>query len=66
MSQISTAATERSNRRYISATMEAPLLERDHEADMARRWLTEHDTAALHELIESHARLVVRIAAGFR
>ncbi|HVO13895.1 MAG TPA: RNA polymerase factor sigma-32 [Alphaproteobacteria bacterium] len=66
MSQISTAATERSNRRYISATMEAPLLERDHEADVARRWLTERDTAALHELIESHARLVVRIAAGFR
>jgi RNA polymerase sigma-32 factor len=46
--------------------MEAPLLERDHEADVARRWLTERDTAALHELIESHARLVVRIAAGFR
>lgn len=66
MSQISTAATERSNRRYISATMEAPLLERDHEADVARRWLAERDTAALHELIESHARLVVRIAAGFR
>jgi RNA polymerase sigma-32 factor len=66
MSQISTAATERSNRRYISATMEAPLLERDHEADVARRWLADHDTAALHELIESHARLVVRIAAGFR
>lgn len=66
MSQISTAATERSNRRYISATMQAPLLERDHEANVARRWLTDHDTAALHELIESHARLVVRIAAGFR
>ena len=66
MSQISTAATERSNRRYISATMQAPLLERDHEADVARRWLADHDTAALHELIESHARLVVRIAAGFR
>ena len=66
MSQISTAATERSNRRYISATMEAPLLERDHEADVARRWLEKRDTAALHELIESHARLVVRIAAGFR
>jgi RNA polymerase sigma-32 factor len=66
MSQISTAATERSNRRYISATMEAPLLERDHEADIARLWLEKRDTAALHELIESHARLVVRIAAGFR
>jgi RNA polymerase sigma-32 factor len=66
MSQISTAATERSNRRYISATMQAPLLERDHEADVARRWLEKRDTAALHELIESHARLVVRIAAGFR
>ncbi len=60
------SSTERSDRRYISATMEAPLLERDHEADLARRWLDDRDEAALHEIIEAHARLVVRIASGFR
>ena len=59
-------SSERSDRRYISATMEAPLLERQYEADLARRWLTKRDERALHELIEAHGRLVVRIAAGFR
>ncbi|MDJ0948708.1 MAG: RNA polymerase factor sigma-32 [Alphaproteobacteria bacterium] len=66
MSSASSYETERSNRRYIAASMEAPLLEREHEADLARRWLEDRDEAALHELIEAHARLVVRIAAGFR
>ncbi len=59
-------SSERSDRRYISATMGAPLLERQYEADLARRWLTKRDERALHELIEAHGRLVVRIAAGFR
>ena len=66
MPAASSAATDRSNRRYIAASMEAPLLERDHEADLARSWIGERDEAALHELIEAHARLVVRIAAGFK
>jgi RNA polymerase sigma-32 factor len=46
--------------------MEAPLLEREHEANLARRWLEKRDESALHEIIEAHARLVVRIASGFR
>lgn len=61
-----TYSSERSDRRYINRTMEAPLLEREHEKDLARRWLDKKDEAALHELIEAHGRLVVRIAAGFR
>jgi len=59
-------ATERSDRRYISATMEAPYLEREYEQELGRRWREQHDEAALHELIESHARLVVRIASRYR
>jgi len=66
MAYTDSAQTERSNRRYISATMGAPLLERQHEVDLARRWLEKRDEAALHEIIEAHGRLVVRIAAGFR
>ena len=46
--------------------MRAPLLERQVEADLARRWLDHRDEQALHELIEAHGRLVVRIAVGFR
>jgi len=58
--------TDRSDRRYIAATMQAPLLEREEEANLARRWLNDRDEHALHRLIEAHARLVVRIAVGFR
>ncbi len=66
MALVQRSSTERSDRRYISATMAAPLLEREHEANLARRWLEKRDEAALHEIIEAHARLVVRIASGFR
>ncbi len=54
------------DRRFISAAMDAPFLERDHEADMARRWSENGDEDALHEIITAHIRLVVRIAAGFK
>jgi RNA polymerase sigma-32 factor len=57
---------EQSERRYIASVMRVPLLERDHEADLGRRWRDHRDKAALHELINAHVRLVVRIAAGFR
>lgn len=54
------------DRRFISATMNLPMLERDHESALARRWLGQRDEAALHELTASHARLAVRIASGFK
>jgi RNA polymerase sigma-32 factor len=66
MAYSDSAQTDRSNRRYISNTMDAPLLERGYEADLARRWIEKRDERAMHEIIEAHARLVVRIAAGFR
>ncbi len=66
MASPGSSQSERSDRRYISATMEAPLLERNHEVKLAKRWLRKRDEKALHELVGAHARLVVRIAAGFR
>ena len=54
------------SRRYIASTMRAPLLEREQEAGLARRWRDDHDEDALHELVTAYARYVVRIAAGFR
>ena len=66
MATSNSARTGQSDRRYIAATMRAPLLEREVEADLARRWLKDRDEAALHELIEAHGRLVVRIAVGFK
>lgn len=66
MSFVNSSDTERSDRRYIASSMRAPYLERDHEQSLARGWRDEGDEAALHELIESHARLVVRVAWDFR
>ena len=57
---------DKNDRRYIAAAMDAPLLEREHEVELARRWRDEKDDAALHEIINAHIRLVVRIASKFR
>ncbi|MDH3232976.1 MAG: RNA polymerase factor sigma-32 [Alphaproteobacteria bacterium] len=66
MASSNSVRTGQSDRRYIAATMRAPLLEREVEANLARRWLEDRDEKALHELIEAHGRLVVRIAVGFK
>src|SRR3546814_2308548 len=57
---------ERGNRRYAAAVMRAPVLEREEEFELARRWREERDEDALHTLIEAYARFVLRIAWKFR
>ena len=54
-----TIDTQRANRRLIRKSMNAPLLTRDHELELARRWRTFGDERALHELIKSYMRLVI-------
>ncbi|MCZ6895654.1 MAG: RNA polymerase factor sigma-32 [Gammaproteobacteria bacterium] len=54
------------DRRYITTVMNAPILERQYEMALGRRWRDDRDEDALHEIITAHVRLVVRIAAGFR
>lgn len=66
MARVAGSTLEQSDRRYIASAMQAPLLEREHEAELGRRWRDQKDKSAMHELITSHVRLVVRIAAGFR
>lgn len=57
---------ERGNRRYAASVMRAPVLEREEEFDLARRWRESRDEDALHALIEAYARFVLRIAWKFR
>ena len=57
---------DRNDRRYISAAMDAPMLERQYESNLGRRWRDKQDAGALHELIEAHIRLVVRIATKYK
>ncbi len=58
--------TQQANMRYIRTAMDAPMLERDHELELARRWKDKGDQRALHELVGAYARLVVSIAARFK
>jgi RNA polymerase sigma-32 factor len=58
--------TRQANMRYIRSAMDEPLLEREHELDLARRWKENRDEKALHELVRSYTRLVVSIASRFR
>ncbi|PZO82102.1 MAG: RNA polymerase factor sigma-32, partial [Micavibrio aeruginosavorus] len=46
--------------------MKEPLLEKEKELDLARRWRNDGDEKALHELVRSYTRLVVAGAAKFR
>ena len=51
---------------FVGAAMRAPLLSRDREFALARRWREARDETALHELVRCYTRLVVAIAARFR
>ena len=66
MASFASQTIERGNRRYAAAVMQAPILEREYEFDLARRWRDKKDEKALHELIEAYARFVLRIAWKFR
>ena len=66
MAHIDDPHTQKANLTFIKASMKEPLLTRDHEFELAHRWRTDGDTAALHELVRAYTRLVVSIAARFR
>jgi RNA polymerase sigma-32 factor len=66
MAYIDTPQTQRANRRFIRTAMKAPLLEREHELELARRWRENDDEDALHELVSAYMRLVISTAARFR
>jgi RNA polymerase sigma-32 factor len=61
-----TVDAQRANRRLIRDSMNAPLLSREHELHLARRWRNDNDEAALHELIQSYMRLVISTASRFK
>lgn len=66
MAHLDDPTTQQANLRYIRQAMDEPLLERDHELKLARRWKKKKDEKALHELVRSYTRLVVAIAAKFK
>ncbi len=66
MAYIDDANTQKANMGYIRSSMNEPMLERDHEFDLATRWRDHGDEKALHELIRSYTRLVIATAAKFK
>ncbi|HYQ17381.1 MAG TPA: sigma-70 family RNA polymerase sigma factor, partial [Polyangiaceae bacterium] len=51
---------------YLAAAKRAPELDRDAEAELARRWKVNGDRRAANELARSHQRQVVAIAMKLR
>jgi RNA polymerase sigma-32 factor len=66
MAHFDDPVTQKANLDYIKAAMREPMLERDNEFALAQRWREHQDTAALHELVRSYARLVVSVAGRYR
>lgn len=66
MAYIDDPQTQKANMDYIRNAMNEPLLEKDYELALARRWRDKQDEAALHELVKSYTRLVVSVASRFR
>jgi RNA polymerase sigma-32 factor len=54
------------NRTLMRTAMAAPMLEKEHELELARRWRENQDSGALKELTRSYLRLVIAMAGRFR
>ncbi|MFN3312365.1 MAG: RNA polymerase sigma factor RpoH [Hyphomonas sp.] len=52
--------------RYLSEIRKFPMLEKNEEFMLARRWLEHDDTEAAEKMVTSHLRLVAKIAMGYR
>jgi RNA polymerase sigma-32 factor len=52
--------------RYLSEIRKFPMLARDEEFMLAKRWKEHEDPEAAHRMVTSHLRLVAKIAMGYR
>jgi RNA polymerase sigma-32 factor len=60
------ASAESALTRYIEEIRRVPMLEPQDEYMLAKRWREHGDLEAAHKLVNSHLRLVTRIAMGYR
>ena len=52
--------------RYLSEIRKFPMLTKDEEFMLAKRWAEHQDPEAAHRMVTSHLRLVAKIAMGYR
>ncbi len=58
--------SDRANRQFVRDAMNAPLLSREEETELAKAWVNDRDERAMHKIVRAHARLVVSLASKFR
>ena len=51
---------------YLTEIRKYPMLEKDEEFRLAKRWVEDGDTQAAEKMVTSHLRLVAKIAMGYR
>lgn len=52
--------------RYLSEIRKFPMLAKDEEFMLAKRWQENEDSEAAEKMVTSHLRLVAKIAMGYR
>ena len=52
--------------RYLTEIRKFPMLEKEQEFMLAKRWQQHEDTDAAEQMVTSHLRLVAKIAMGYR
>ena len=52
--------------RYLEEVRGFPMLQRQEEYNLAKRWREHDDRNAAHKLVTSHLRLVAKLAMGYR
>ena len=52
--------------RYLQEIRKFPMLEKNEEFMLAKRWAEDGDTEAAEKMVTSHLRLVAKIAMGYR
>ena len=60
------ATPEASLSRYLTEIRKYPMLAKDEEFMLAKRWAEHQDADAAQKLVTSHLRLVAKIAMGYR
>lgn len=60
------ASDEGGLQRYLQQIRQFPMLQPDEEYMLAKRWREHGDRDAAHRLVNSHLRLVAKIAMGYR
>ena len=51
---------------YLAEIRKFPILEKEEEYMLAKRWVEHQDSKAAHDLVTSHLRLAAKIAMGYR